>query len=474
MSKRTRRGLGLASVLALTALLFTVVFTLVASTVSGHSLVSRLDAKTRSRHLAEAAVQRAIVKLRTNPAYGTRASDLLTVTLPGDPAGAFGEVRFSGEDFSVNNLTNDEAVVGWRQQPVPAHCAWLLGVGHCAGADSRVHVLVRKAAFPFVVASQGPLLSTGATRVGTLAELPGSDANLLPGDLASNSPRADAVQLGPRSWIGGDLRSVGGVMLSPQATVAGQTLSYGESVALPRIELRQYDPAVNGSPHQTLPVLLGDQTLAGNARCSTDLVVQGSLRLEGATLFVNGDLSVTGGLSGSGLVVVMGKTSVSGGANLESGRHAVLLSGGDVLLHGFGARASSFHGLVYTEGGFSAQQISLVGTFISRGTDKATLLDNVQIVYDPAVGVLSSQTARASGSTLSVSTVSGTLIEEQLGTEVGADVNLYMNDVNVAIDSGADATSGLGSSLEPSQLFNLNDFLGESEPLEVVCWREEL
>lgn len=360
-----RRGLGLASVLIGAALLFSVAFVLLATSLASRSLVGKAEEHTRARNLAEAAVYRAVVRLRQNPGFGSGPADRVTVTLPGDPENALGTLDFGGPDASTNNLLGDVAVPGWRQRSVPGHTALLVGVGRCGSTELRIPVLLQRSAFPFVLASEGPLLSTGATRVGTLAT--GNEAELLPGDLASNAAVETAVQLGDRSWIGGDVRSAGGVVLAPQAQVQGRTLTYSEKVNLPQIDLDRYDPLLQGIPFQNLPVLLGNEVLAGPSRCSTDLVVQGRLTLEGATLFVAGNLTVTDGLRGSGLVIVKGQTTIAGGAQLESDRHAVLLSAGDVKLQGLSAGASSFHGLVYTEGGFAADHITLVGTFVARG-----------------------------------------------------------------------------------------------------------
>lgn len=462
--------MGLASVLAVTALLGTLAMVLLATTFSSHGLVSRLENKTRCRHLAEAAVKRALVRLRRDQTFGTHSTATLTVTLPGDPEGAAGRLSFEGPMASTNNLSGAVAKSGYNGQAVPAGYCLLVGVGRCAGVESRVLTLVHGSQFPFVLASQGPVISTGATRIGTLSTMTGEDEDseaLMPGDLACNSPKGDSVQLGGKSWVGGDLRAVGGVVLSPEATVEGQTLSYGQSVELPSVPLRKYDPLVNGNPYQNLPVLMGNQKLTGEGRCSTDMTVQGHLELQGATLFVDGDLVVTGGISGSGLVVVMGNTSVGGGVRLESSHKAVLLSAGDVRLSGCGQQSSSFHGLVYTEGSFSAQHISLTGAFISRGADHSTLLDNVQLAYDPGV----TQLTRAQ----LVELVPGSAADKEC-TEVnagGPGKKTHLR-LGAAVGSWQNQSSTIKTESESQLLFNLNDFLGESQPLEVVAWREEL
>lgn len=455
-----RRGLGLASVLVCAALLFLVAFVLLATALASRSLVGKAEEHTRARNLAEAAVYRAIVRLRQDPLFGSRPADMITVTLPGDAEGATGTLQFTGADASTNNLQGDVARPGWRQRPVPGGTALLVGTGRCGSTELRVPVLVQRSAFPFVLASEGPLLSTGATRVGTLAT--GTRAELLPGDLASNAAVETAVQLGDRSWIGGDVRSAGGIVLAPQAQVQGRTFTYGEKVKLPEIDLDRYDPLLQGIPFQNLPILLGNEVLAGPSRCSTDLVVQGRLTLEGATLFVAGNLTITGGLRGSGLVVVKGSTTIGGGAQLESDRHAVLLSAGDVKLQGLNAGASSFHGLVYTEGGFAADHITLVGTFVARG-DRGTVLDSAQVLFDPEVDWLGD-----GGSVLNPGSASNST-QATTATTLSAATGLFST---LSLRGSWTAADGPGSSA-PQPDFNLNDFLGESQPLQIVTWGEE-
>ena len=371
--------MGLPSVVALASLLFCLVFVLLGTTLSSHGLVDRLEHKTRARLLAEAALKRVLLKLRRQPDFGLQAGDHLTVTLPGNPEGAQGEVRFEGA--SCNNLAGDSSQAAANGLVVPAHCALLVGCGQSRSQRSRVEVLVRRSEFPFVLASQGPVVSTGATRVGALAE-PGQN-QILPGDLASNSGLEQAVELGPQSFVSGDLRAVGGVVLSPQATVAGQTLAHSSQVELPKIDLRKFDPLQNSLDYQEMPVLTGDQSLAGVCRCSTNMNVQGHLDLQGATLFVDGDLTVSRGISGAGLLVVMGQTRVRQGIQLEASDEAVLLSHGWVELSGVGACSSQFHGLVYTEGGMTAQQISLTGVFIASGSDQPIRIEDAQLSYNP-------------------------------------------------------------------------------------------
>lgn len=447
--------MGLPSVLALACLLASIVFVLLATTLGSHGLVNRIEQKTRARLLAEAVLKRCCLKLRENPNFGLQPEDALTVTLPGNPAAAAAELRFDGPMASCNNLAGNEARPSAGGASVPGHCALLIGIGRSNSQVSRVEVLLRRAEFPYVLASQGPVVSVGATRVGALPDT--GQSQLLPGDLASNSGLEQAVELGPDSFVSGDLRAVGGVVLAPQATVAGQTLAHSSQIQLPRIDLRSFDPLQTRRDYQTMPVLLGDQSLAGVCRCSTNMTVQGHLELQGASLFVDGDLAVSRGISGAGLLVVMGRAQIAQGIQLE-GDQAVLLSHGAVSLTGTGKNASQFHGLVYTEGGFQAQQVSLTGTFIASGSDSATRIEDSLLVYDPAVTRLE---LGADGSVL----VPGS---------PGKDTPKGPVRYSTRSPRGAwVSASSVDGSAAQRVLFNLNDFLSEGQPMETVSWRED-
>lgn len=452
--------MGLPSVLALACLLACIVFVLLGTTLSSHGLIGKLEQKARGRLLAEAALKRCLLKLRNEPNFGSQASDGLTVTLPGNPEGWRGEIRFGGLGASCNNLAGATSVPFEGGLTVPAHCALLIGHGILGAASTRVQVLLRRSEFPFVLASQGPFVSAGATRVGVLPEE--GDGHLRPGDLASNSAVEQAVELGPESFVSGDLRAVGGVLLAPQARVAGQTLPHSAQVELPRIDLRRFDPLLSACAYQDLPVLTGDLSLAAVGRCSSDMTVQGHLTLQGAQLFVDGNLTVTRGISGSGLLVVTGETRVIQGARLEASDQAVLLSKGRVTLTGVGAGSSQFHGLVYTEGGLTAEQISLTGTFISNGSDAPTRIQDVQLSYDPNVTHLNRRPG--SGSWL----IPGSPGNRNARSDSFED---YKYRDKAAAGAWVSAPEG---ALTPTteELFNLNDFLGQGQPMEVLLWRE--
>jgi len=379
----------LATTLVASSLLFTVAVVAAATSMLNLGSAARLESQRRALALAEAAASTALARLLEAPQ--TEPHEPVRVTLPGDPPGAAGLLSFDsaldGVPPSTYNLLSDTAQPGDGETVVPAHAVQLLAVGRCGGVERRLRLVVGMPAYPFVLAD-GPVTAEQGVVVGSLSEPDASGVavpeSLKPGDLACNGQGSQAVRLGPDTLVAGDVSSRGGIILDPAASVKGQTLAYGDAQAIPKVDLDRFDPVVQGVTAQSLSPSLPGQTLAGVCRAPGDLWVSGDLQLDGAWLYVEGDLEVQGASQGTGLVVVRGTTTITGGASLSARGRAVLLGQGHVRLQGLGAEASRFHGLVYTEGQFEAEQLSLIGTFIAQGPQAATFLRQVRLESDPA------------------------------------------------------------------------------------------
>jgi hypothetical protein len=383
-----RRGGSLAFVLVVCTLAFLTAFVLAGSTSAHLSFANRSSRVVRARLLAEAAVTRAVSALQTDPSFGSQG-EAIEVSLPGNPEGALGRLSFdpSGEAFSTFNLESDTSCPGFQARIVPAHSVHLVGEGTCLGVRRRVEAIVTLPPYPYAIASSGPIVSDGELLVGSLSGQESSGPitadTLYPAHLASNDSLESSITLGPQTTIVGDVRSAGGLQFSEGVVVKGQTLSYGEPVALPEIDLETYDPALSQTGYQTLPSELSTTTIAGTARADGDVTVYGDLTLEQGKLYVDGHLTVRGPISGQGLIVALDGVTVYTGARISGGQ-AVLLSGADVLLKGGGPLGSFFQGMVYSEGGFEASDITVVGSFISKGESSGIKLSNARVLGDSA------------------------------------------------------------------------------------------
>jgi len=118
--------------------------------------------------------------------------------------------------------------------------------------------------------------------------------------------------------------------------------------------------------------LSGFSRYRGTDHDGRPLVVDGSLRLDGAVLYVDGGLVVKGGLEGKGALFVTGAAAVEKGARITSDNELALVAGGDVTLTGTGRDRSAFQGLVYAGGDFRAEQITLLGSFVANKQGAST------------------------------------------------------------------------------------------------------
>jgi hypothetical protein len=105
-------------------------------------------------------------------------------------------------------------------------------------------------------------------------------------------------------------------------------------------------------------------------------------------------------LKGKGAVIVEGQTIVEGGVDLQAENTIALVGQGNVTLRGTGAETSYFRGQVYTEGDFTVDKITVLGTFLANsqapGGSQVTLQD-ARVVQDPRHLTMTIQTRPPAG-----------------------------------------------------------------------------
>jgi hypothetical protein len=105
--------------------------------------------------------------------------------------------------------------------------------------------------------------------------------------------------------------------------------------------------------------------------------------LDNGVLFVDGDLSVSGGVTGTGAILVTGDSFISGRSTLTTDNVAALISDGDLEIQGDAKGTSHFRGLVYTNSGLRAENVTLVGTLIVAGENSELTLKDTNVIYSP-------------------------------------------------------------------------------------------
>lgn len=124
-----------------------------------------------------------------------------------------------------------------------------------------------------------------------------------------------------------------GTVSSPAAAMA---LSGGRSIsfAVRGADPRSYDTAGKGLVQQIPGTVEGSPVFNGLLRGTGSVRVTGPLRLDGAVLFVDGDLMLEQGVSGVGAIIATGSVTVRGPVDLVTDNIVAMLAGGNLLLYG--------------------------------------------------------------------------------------------------------------------------------------------
>lgn len=476
------RGMSLAFVLVVVTLAVVTALILAGTSTAHLGFAGASSDRMRARNLAHAAVEKALAKLREDPTFGLHGESL-ELTLPGDPATSYGYLTFSkasARSHSTYNLNNDNSVPGFQGRVVPGHSIHLVGVGCCGDVVRTAEVILELSPFPYALASSGPIESSGELLVGALDTQSGLEPdsdNLLPAHLASNHTGDESVVLRGHTMVVGDLRSAGGFKLDDSVIVRGEKVPFGDPVTLPKIDVRSYDPAYSGHSYQELPAFTSGLRLNGIFRSTGDLNVLGDLRLDNATLYVNGKVTIQGAVVGQGMLASAQGVEIRDGARMF-GNHAVLLSQGDVTILGRDSENSFFEGFVYTEGEFVARSITVVGSFVSRGERARVLLSDVRVVGDasktkwnnPERRGLKVTAGTGEGETAGGQAVASDYEADGQFAVSGADGDTLYLDVNANLTN-----SKQGQNLperSASEDFDLSRFLGVSDQMRVVLWKE--
>ncbi len=387
-----RRGLGLGTALIVVALLSAIGLLMASLSVTHLGLMSRESNQAIAGDLARSALALAVGRIFHDKQLGTPGHPL-TVQLtswPGAPSDARGLLTFEPTQatsmsipFSTNNLLGDGSVMGAEGIVVPLQGVHLVAVGRCNGITRRIDAILHVPPFPFAVAADGPLTSSGQLQVGAseFSPPPGTTVDHMnPAVVASNA----GITLGPNTTVKGDLKATGSISLDPGTNVIGQVQPGYTHTEIPDLNLASYDPEASGKTFSAI----GDEdqaagSLGGRWKRTGNLHYAGDLELVGAVLYVSGNLTVDGSLKGTGLVITAGNMSIGGQAQMTSADQVALMAGGDLTILGSGPASSSIRGVVYSEGNFSARRLKLEGALITRqrtGPQPSLGLDEVLVV----------------------------------------------------------------------------------------------
>ncbi|MHB2021311.1 MAG: bactofilin family protein [Candidatus Xenobia bacterium] len=386
-----RRGFTLGSVLMVVAVAVVFAFTLCATSVFHLSAVQHDQANVLAYHLAESALASGVAMLMNNQNFGAAQGQSANVYIPprpGSPSNWGGYLFFKTDPqrppfvpWSVNDLANPKSDTGCNNRVVPSYSAHLIGLGIYGTQSVTVETIVHIPQFPYTIGSTGPITSSGGLLVEAVAD-PKSAANgvsnipadqVLPASVGSNQN----ITLGPQTHITGDVHAVGNITMNGSPIqIDGAVQGNADTIPTPSptIDVTQFDPQTMGyGGIQSLSATIQGQTLSGFNRAPNGLQVTGNLALDGGVVYVIGDVTVSGSVSGVGAVIATGKVTIGEGASLTADNQAAIIAGGDVSLTGSDKSSANFQGLVYTAGNFTAAHISLVGTFLAANPNGSVM-----------------------------------------------------------------------------------------------------
>ncbi len=397
------RGATLGTTLVVAAIALMLALTIATGSIAHLQVGTHMDNALQAHNLAEATLSKAIERvLASNGSFGKQPSDDVTVVFPQCPGQ--GTLTFDPADdaFSTYNLKSDQPKVGFLNRNVPPETIHLVALGSCGGVTRRMEAVLAIPTFRYSVLNSGGLVSHGSMLVGGVAAGDDpmqaiADDKLLPGHIASNS----TMELTPGSAaqkivVKGDARAGATIDLgtSPKATVEGATQPGSSALEIPRLVLEDFDPTQLGATHDIQH--LGEPTsrAQGLVKHIGDVTVQ-KLRLgdpgQGSILWVQGDLTVTDGVEGTGVIISTGTLDLRGISNVQATQTVALMAHDKVRIEGTSPVSSAFQGVVYSgarvneagnagTGGVELSNVTVVGSVVGNGDDPMTLT-NANMVH---------------------------------------------------------------------------------------------
>ncbi|MBN9417967.1 MAG: hypothetical protein J0I12_21140 [Candidatus Eremiobacteraeota bacterium] len=409
-----KRGNSLVSVLLASSLCVLLAFTVAGVSISHLGVANRLENAQIARLNAEAAAQHLIGLICENPKLGTpqgAATDALSFEIPVNDG--LGRVTFAAGAYdmpaSFNNLASNRAVSGWKRT-LPPHSMQIISRGIFRNEVRTLESILVIPPYKYALATTGEFRSNGALQVMGIESLDDLGRGpqeipkdkIKPGHLASNSDKVasddPAVDLKADSanptLITGDAVAVGSLSCdSDFVTIEGAPRGGSEPAVIPDLKFENYDPSLLGSGYQNLSngTFNASMNVTSAVRRQGDLTVRGGLHLDDGYLYVDGNVSIEGGVHGKGMIISTGNVSVHGRATLGAIDSVGLAAKGDVELIGQAANqrqmnGNTFRGVVYTEGDFKAQGLQLVGTVLGnkKGPQGSEMdLTNVNLIHHP-------------------------------------------------------------------------------------------
>jgi len=341
MMTRYDRGIALISTFMVLGMLFMMALSMILMSRQRVFVGMGQYHQAQALYLAEAGMARAQAALESDINW----SGVKDATIDGMPGKYTVEFK-PGKMGSVRNLGNmtgrEDSYHG--EGSVPENSALLVVEANVSGHRYVLESLVEgQGSVGYVtdaILASGKVRAKGDLKVDGIAAL--DDSASVDGSIQSNDGGTEDVVV----WEGGGEALITGHVGIKGSTgdainMVGATILGGPELNslsnIPKYDITSEVEANLGHPVPTI-VEYGTTTLSGGKYTLPGGAINGDIVLaDGATLYVDGDISINGSISGSGNVYVKGKTSFYGDSEISTNpdKSVSLYSKGDVTLSGF-------------------------------------------------------------------------------------------------------------------------------------------
>lgn len=389
--RRRKRGTALHVVMAVVAVVLVITTTMVTLTTINLEMTTAYANGEIALSEAQAGMARLLTCLEMDETYGIRGEDELRGNVESDGDDTRGYcVTFRTDSefpFSVNNFDGSQAI-GYMGRTVPRNMVHALSTGWCRGQYRTIEAVIDHPPFPYAMATTGRIDSTPLVVKGTTSDAAYAAGRAdAPGHIASNSLRPLAIHirhdpLNPElfTFISGFAQASATIDIEEPAVVRQGIRAAARPVKIPVINIPSFDNGGQPGVAEIVPSTGGAQVLDIMYHCAHPLTYTGGLTLKDAFVYVQGNLTIQGGIKGRGAIVVDGNLRVQGDTTLEAGANQVaLLASGAIELQGSG---NYLQGMVYGRGGVRASRLTVLGNVIQLSDDPnaGVVLDHVTMV----------------------------------------------------------------------------------------------
>lgn len=324
MKNSKSRGIAIISTLLFVGLLFMMALSVILmSRQRSQSGIAQYQ-QTQALYLAEAALARAQVALESDLTW-PGVTDGVIDGLPGSYTIHFDDI---GKYGSVNNISKLTAADSYRGiETVPANTALLIVDAQVSGHRYVLEALVRGMGgagyVTDAILADGKVRAKGDLQVDGITAL--DDNAPVDGSIQSNLPGSSDLVVwegGGTALVTGNVGTMGDTTAAvnmPGATIQGGS-ELSSSAVIPDHDITGEVAANLGHSPPSWNVG-GTTTLTGSYTYTpgpTDSVPGDIVLQDGATLYVDGDLTVIGSISGEGTVYVNGKTTFKGDSSVTT------------------------------------------------------------------------------------------------------------------------------------------------------------